>query len=174
MSFRIFEKKTNGHFTEKRNAGCLSMCGNHLSEPKVGAYQLAYAPVRSGNDLPKILISAYQFVSIFVLTDKNGMYLSVLLVRSYHFCDTYLLLYILKNMVGAYQKDSTYLPPMVRRVPVMSRRGTRLPHVVRRRFQMAHSSLAAALSSEYNEGVDHRSFDSCARSWANEMCKRDS
>ena len=95
-------KKTNGHFTEKRNAGCLSMCGNHLSEPKVGAYQLAYAPVRSGNDLPKILISAYQFVSIFVLTDKIGMYLPVLLVRSYHFCDTYLLFYIPKNMVGAF------------------------------------------------------------------------
>ena len=131
-----FRKKTNGHFTEKRNAGCLSMCGNHLSKPKVGAYQLAYAPVRSGNDLPKILISAYQFVSIFVLTDKNGMYLPVLLVRSYHFCDTYLLLYILENMVGAYQSNSTYLPPMVRRVPVMSRRGTCLPHVVRRRFQM--------------------------------------
>ena len=97
-----FPKKNNGHFTEKRNAGCLSMCGNHLSEPKVGAYQLACAPVQSGNDLPKILISAYQFVSIFVLTDKNDMYLPVLLVRSYHFCDTYLLLYILKNIVGAY------------------------------------------------------------------------
>ena len=125
------------------------MCGNHLSEPKVGAYQLAYAPVRSGNDLPKILISAYQFVSIFVLTDKNGMYLPVLLVRSYHFCDTYLLLYILKNMVGAYQSNSTYLPPMVRRVPVMSRRGTRLPHVVRRRFQML------PLSAGQGDGNSH-------------------
>ena len=90
-----FRKKNQRTFTEKINAGCLSMCGNHLSKPKVGAYQLAYAPVQSGNDLPKILISAYQFVSIFVLTDKNGMYLPVLLVRSYHFCDTYLLLYIL-------------------------------------------------------------------------------
>ena len=133
-----FRKKTNGHFTEKRNAGCLSMCGNHLSEPKVGAYQLAYAPVWSGNDLPKILISAYQFVSIFVLTNKNGMYLPVLLVRSYHFCDTYLLLYILKNLVGAFWNSGTYLPPMVRRVPVMSRRGTCLPHVVRERFQMIY------------------------------------
>ena len=54
-----FRKKNNGHFTEKRNAGCLSMCGNHLSEPKVGAYQLAYAPVQSGNDLPIIMIGAY-------------------------------------------------------------------------------------------------------------------
>ena len=104
-----FRKKTNGHFTEKRNAGCLSMCGNHLSEPKVGAYQLAYAPVQSGNDLPIIMIGAYQFVSIFVLTDKNGMYLPVLLVRSYHFCDTYLLLYILKNMVGAFLNNGMCL-----------------------------------------------------------------
>ena len=101
------------------------MCGNHLSEPKVGAYQLAYAPVQSGNDLPKILISAYQFVSIFVLTDKNGMYLPVLLVRSYHFCDTYLLLYILKNMVGAYQSNSMCLPFSGRRVLV----GVRVYHM---------------------------------------------
>ena len=94
------------------------MCGNHLSEPKVGAYQLTYAPVRSGNDLPKIAISAYQFVSIFVLTDKNSMYLPVLLVRSYYFCDTYLLLYIPKNMVGAYQLNSMCWPFSGKRVPV--------------------------------------------------------
>ena len=78
------------------------MCGNHLSEPKAGAYQLVYAPVQRENDLPIIIIGAYQFVLIFVLTNKNGMYLPFLLVRSYHFCDTHLLLYILKNLVGAF------------------------------------------------------------------------
>ena len=112
------------------------MCGNHLSEPKAGAYQLAYAPVQTGNDLPIIMKGAYQFVSIFVLTNKNGMYLPFLLVRSYHFCDTHLLLYIPKNLVGAFLNNGMCLPLSGKRVPVMSRRGTCLPHVVQERFQM--------------------------------------
>ena len=33
---------------------------------------MAYAPVRSGIDLPIIMIGAYQFVLIFVLTNKTG------------------------------------------------------------------------------------------------------